>query len=227
VVWTRDPTNLWENRNVYNLVKRIDQVYVLLTLTGLTGTILEPHSPPSDRILELLPGTIDFVNSPERVAWRYDPLIEVNSPDGSLITNIEEKRFLELSEKIVPLGITRIITSCATIYKKTERNLRTFGLEVDPTLDDKAFEFIDSFLKPYCLQENIQLSTCVIPPSLNFGCIGGRLLEKLHPEKLPCSLTKDRTQRENCRCTKSIDIGQWFRCPHGCVYCYGNPKIEV
>ncbi|MFQ5868914.1 MAG: DUF1848 family protein [Candidatus Zixiibacteriota bacterium] len=227
VVWTRDPSNLWENRKIHDLLKRIDQVYVLLTLTGLAGTVLEPHSPPSDRIVELLPKTIDFVNSPDRVAWRYDPLIKINSLDGSSITNIEKKRFLELSEKIVPLGITRIITSGATIYKKTERNLRRFGLEADPALDGKAFEFIDSFLKPYCLQKNIQLSTCVIPPSSNFGCIDGRLLEKLHPEKLPCSLTKDRTQRENCRCTKSIDIGQWFRCPHGCVYCYGNPKIEV
>jgi hypothetical protein len=227
VVWTRDPANLWKDRKVYNLVKRIDQVYVLLTLTGLAGTVLEPHSPRSDRILELLPETIDFVNSPERVAWRYDPLIEVKSPDGSSITNIEKRRFLQLSERIVPLGITRIITSGATIYKKTERNLQRFGLKVDRALEGKALEFIESFLKPYCLQKEVQLSTCVVPPCSNFGCIDGRLLEKLHPQNSPCSQAKDRSQRERCRCTKSIDIGQWFRCPHGCVYCYGNPQIKV
>jgi len=227
VLWTRDPTNLWENRNVYNLVRRIDQVYVLLTLTGLAETMLEPHSPPSDRIIELIPRTIDFVNNPERVAWRYDPLIKVNSKDGSSFTNIEPETFLELAGGIVPLGVNRIITSCATVYKKTERNLHRFSLESDPECQKMAQELIDDVMKPYCLQENVQLSTCVIPPSPNFGCIDGRLLENLHPQRLPCSVAKDRSQRERCRCTRSIDVGQWFSCPHGCLYCYGNPKIEV
>ncbi|MFQ5868916.1 MAG: DUF1848 family protein [Candidatus Zixiibacteriota bacterium] len=40
-------------------------------------------------------------------------------------------------------------------------------------------------------------------------------------------MTGSGGQQQNCRFTKSIDIGQWFHCPHGCVYCYGNPKIEA
>lgn len=226
VIWTRSPSNLWKHHKTYRLLKQIDQVYLLLTLTGLAGTVLEPHSPPAEEIIELLPKTIDFLKSPERIAWRYDPLIEVCSPEGTSFTNIEPDRFQELANRIVPLGIRRIITSCATVYAKTRRNLKRLSLEPRPEFETKALEFIDKVMKPYCHERDIQLSTCTIPPSDNYGCIDGRLLERLHPRRLPCSQTKDQTQREDCRCTKSIDIGQWFSCPHGCIYCYGNPNMK-
>jgi hypothetical protein len=73
----------------------------------------------------------------------------------------------------------------------------------------------------------MELSTCVLPNLTTKGCIDGATLSELHPNKEPCSLAKDRSQREKCHCTNSIDIGQWFACFHNCVYCYGNPTKRL
>jgi DNA repair photolyase len=59
------------------------------------------------------------------------------------------------------------------------------------------------------------------------ACINGRLLQELHPNGAPVSVRKDRTQRRECRCTESVDIGSYTQtCPHSCVYCYANPASK-
>jgi hypothetical protein len=58
------------------------------------------------------------------------------------------------------------------------------------------------------------------------ACIDGAILETLHPQREPASRRKDRGQRAACLCTESKDIGSYTQaCPHGCVYCYANPKM--
>ncbi len=36
------------------------------------------------------------------------------------------------------------------------------------------------------------------------------------------NLPKKKSERPNCRCVDSIDIGVYNSCPHRCIYCYAN-----
>lgn len=67
-----------------------------------------------------------------------------------------------------------------------------------------------------------------------YGCTQPHLADIIQPSKCIdgdyyASVTgfdfdteKDPSQRKACGCTKSIDIGQYRHCPHGCLYCYNK-----
>ena len=55
VLWTKNPRKILENRTLRSYLKSIDQIYLLLTITGLGGTPLEPEVPQPDYVLKTLP----------------------------------------------------------------------------------------------------------------------------------------------------------------------------
>jgi hypothetical protein len=52
------------------------------------------------------------------------------------------------------------------------------------------------------------------------ACVDSELIRRLWG--LPIDGKKDRSQRPNCRCAASVDIGTYGTCPAGCVYCYAT-----
>lgn len=59
-------------------------------------------------------------------------------------------------------------------------------------------------------------------------CIDDQLIAGLLGR--PLDVKKDSTQREECGCVKSVDIGAYNTCPHLCRYCYANfspDQVEV
>ncbi|KPL00298.1 MAG: hypothetical protein AMJ90_08460 [candidate division Zixibacteria bacterium SM23_73_2] len=225
VIWTKNPENILKHKKLNKTLKSLDQVYVLLTITGLGGTELEPNAPSNEKVLQLLPKLIDFLGSSKRLAIRYDPLLDVYYKDEVHLTNIDMEIFKNLLKDIKGSGIERVITSYITLYPKVVKRLEKNNFRVVPHSKDEIENFIQKRMIPLCEKENLKLNTCVLPDLTTTGCIEGKLLSELHPEKERCSLAKDQSQRPNCHCTKSLDIGEWFSCYHGCFYCYGNPHI--
>ena len=223
VVWTKNPQNMLTHTKLRKTLEKLKHVYVLLTITGLGGTALEPQVPTKDEVFRQLPGIIDFLGSPKRLAIRYDPLIDVIYQSKTRISNIDTDLFEDVLNRVHVLGIKRVIVSYVTVYQKVKKRLAQNGLRIIEHPIEEIVDFIKNEMMPRAESRGMELSTCVLPNLTAKGCIDGTALRELHPLKKPCSLAKDRSQRENCHCTKSVDIGQWFACYHNCLYCYGNP----
>ena len=223
VVWTKNPQNMLVHPGLRKTLEKLNHMYVLLTVTGLGGTPLEPQAPTRDWVFEQLPQIIDLLKSPRRLAIRYDPLIDVIHQDETRMSNIDADLFEEVLNRAHVLGIERVIVSSVTVYQKVKKRLEENGFKIVEHPIEEVIDFIKNEMMPRAEERGMELSTCVLPNLTAKGCIDGATLSELHPHKETCSLAKDRSQRENCHCTKSIDIGQWFACYHDCLYCYGNP----
>ena len=226
VIWTKNPKSILSHPGLKDCLKELDQIYVLLTITGLGGTPLEPFAPGTEEVFSQLPKIIDFIGSPQRLAIRYDPLIDVVHQGRIHVSNIDTNLFSKVSEKASSLGIERVIVSYVTLYRKVLDRLKRNEFEIVDHDMEEITDFIKNKMMPGVEELGMHLSTCVQPHLTTRGCIDGNTLTSLHPKQEPCSRAKDRTQRPTCHCTKSVDIGQWFSCYHNCLYCYGNPKSD-
>ena len=182
-------------------------LYFLFTINDM------PHLEPG------IPG-------PERIAWRYDPVIFTG--DGP-VSDIET--FSRIGEKIVNSGVTRTIFSFLDMYGKVRKRNKKLKLNLFDPPEEVKIEYAVK-LAGVANELGLSLECCCeklgyIEGITESSCINGYLLSELAGE--PAKLTKDTGQREACNCTLSRDIGSYYDmpCPNGCLYCYANPKIEL
>ncbi len=229
VLWSKDLANLWENvHGLRGLLGAYDQVYVHFTVTGLGGTAVEPGVPAPREALAQLGECVTFAGDPRRVTVRFDPVL-LWDEGGRVRSNLPY--FRELAPVVAALGIKDVRMSFAQWYGKAKRRAAAHGFPfVDPPDEEKRDRA--EALAEIAASHGLTLYACSqpvlggVPGVLPSACVDGALLGSLHPRREPASGKKDRSQRADCRCTESIDIGSYAQaCPHGCVYCYANPKI--
>ena len=223
VLWSKDFSKVIDNvGGVRDLLERYDQLFCQLTITGLGGTAVEPHVPSWREAAAQLPQLVELCGDPRRIALRFDPIVHWWEGD-ELRSNLPlaEPIFRAASEQ----GIKRVIFSFATLYPKVRRR---FGHWYDPSAVEKLR--MTRGLVELARSLGMELYACSQPELGRAGarparCIDGELLSRLHPRKFPASLARDRGQREDCRCTRSADIGSYrMACPGGCLYCYASPS---
>ncbi|MCK4428229.1 MAG: DUF1848 family protein, partial [candidate division Zixibacteria bacterium] len=93
VIWTKNPKNILSHPGLKKCLEELDQIYILLTVTGLGGTPLEPFAPKTEEVFDQLPEIIDFIGSSQRLAIRYDPLIDVVYKGKIRLSNIDMNLF--------------------------------------------------------------------------------------------------------------------------------------
>ncbi|RFT16686.1 MAG: hypothetical protein OP8BY_1299 [Candidatus Saccharicenans subterraneus] len=229
VLWSKNFKPLLENRHgLKELLADYDQVYLHFTITGLGGSFIERMAPSPDAALEQIPGLLKVVGRPERISIRFDPVVFWRD-GGQLKTNLDF--FPALAREMSRLGIKTIRFSFTQWYKKAVARARKVGLDFyDPGPQEKK-EAVKRMVE-VAAEYGLELWSCSqaeiarLPGVKASACIDGALLTRLHPAGEPASTVKDRTQREDCLCTDSIDIGSYTQsCPAACVYCYANPRL--
>jgi len=215
VLWSKDFRNVVADLDFW----RQWPLYFNFTLNDCKQ--LEPNVPAVEVRVEQM-RILASAFGPNRINWRFDPVVYWDEGRRNNLAG-----FVALSDRIAQMGVRRCTFSFMTIYKKTIKRGRRLGIDFrDPALGQKRE--VSEWLARECAQRNMVLLNCCNKglegiENLERGrCIDGQLLANLLGE--PCSLERDRSQRPQCGCTVSVDIGSyWMACPHACCYCYANP----
>lgn len=219
VFWTKNPGPMLPQ------LEEIDRLgyhyYFQFTVTPY-GQDLEPNVPAQAEVIAAYRHLAQRLG-PERVLWRYDPMIL--TPTCTATEHLQ--RFESLAAQLQ--GSTRCCTiSFLTLYAKCQRNLR--GIELlSPELMDKS-TFVEQLSAIAC-KYGIKLYACCDPLLREQGgmaagrCIDDRVLAQILGQSL--RVKKAAGQRPGCGCVASIDIGAYNTCPHGCRYCYANVNAQV
>ncbi len=218
VLWTRDPGPLlpdveaWERSGLRTIW--------LVTITGYPRA-LEPEAPPAERAVRSLEHLARLVG-PERIAWRYDPIIRVPALGMDDAWHVEG--FGRLARAVAPLA-GRCILSLYDPYAAPRRRLAAAGLAPDT---DAPWEPLARGLARVAEDLGLAVQSCCddltragIPQG---ACISGELLDRLW--ELGVGDRRDPGQRPRCRCAPSVDIGVYDTCTHGCLYCYATRSLR-
>lgn len=220
VIWTKNPPVMACDSPLKAFLSRYDQVFLHLTITGLGGSILEPATPPWREAVAALPDLVDFSGNPDRVRLRFDPLIEIESPTGGVISNLD--LFEDVVGAAVECGIRNVSTSWVTSYRKVTSRLGSRDMKIRSKSGGEMEEMWTG-VRARADALGATLHVCCVPGLPRSRCIDGDLLNRLHPSGLECITKRAKNQRALCGCTESFDIGWYKSCPMGCLYCYGNP----
>lgn len=213
VFWSKNPAPM---------IERLDeldgfQYYFQFTLTGY-GHDVEPHLPDKRHTLIPTFQRLASIVGPERVVWRYDPIAfsKKYPPEYHL------RAFNTIAHELE--GCTeRCVISFVDIYRKNKVRLQSTGLEEPPTQELLPFASRLAEIANECgmtvgsCAEKVDLSAVGIEHN---ACISRELVERIL--NAPIKVSKDKSQREECGCAQSIDIGSYNTCGAGCAYCYAN-----
>lgn len=212
VFWTKNPVRMIDR---LHLLKGFNY-YFQFTVTGY-GNILEPNVPAKDITVSTFQSLSRMIGK-DRVIWRYDPIILADE----ISTSYHVSQFEELASSLA--GYTnRCVISFLDLYKKCERNLKGIKLSEITTSDMMSIaQSLKSIAQRYCIDvvtcsELVELSAIGISHG---KCIDDKLINEISGRQI--DVDKDKTQRDECGCVASIDIGAYNTCSHGCLYCYAN-----
>jgi len=219
VFWTRNAEKLLPELPA--LDSKGYAYYFQYTITGYPRA-LEKSVPRPERAIDIFKKLSERIGA-GRVVWRYDPVLLSNRTELA-----EHKRLFAKIAAMLSGYTKRVVVSFADLYNKTERNLKAVDNLAfrDITQDEESLLELAGFMAEIGSLHGMEVQTCAEKVELcSLGLVHGKCIddELLRREfKLSIRGEKDKGQREECGCVKSIDIGQYNTCLHGCAYCYAT-----
>jgi hypothetical protein len=216
VFWTRNPQYILANAD--ELTNRGFPFYVMVTVTGYPDA-LEPGMARASKVLNMMKELARKIG-PDRVIWRYDPVLLTSITDG----DFHRENFNSLAQNLAG-SVRRVIISTYNEYRESKKRLEwlekadvlrmldTSGILPGLLTDLSGSAEAAGMEIQSCAEKEDFLSLGIKPGA----CIDASLINRLWGLELG---GKDKSQRPNCLCCKSVDIGVYGTCGARCVYCY-------
>jgi hypothetical protein len=212
VFWSKNPKPMIDKLQLIQ-----DYSYYFQFTLNPYGQDIEIYLPLKDEIIETFKKLSDIVG-PEKIIWRYDPVL--------LNEKYNITYHIENFEKFASIlkGYTEKVTfSFIDFYKRITENIKIIKAH-EITIEEK--NIIAENFSQIAKENNLLIDTCAEDIDLSkYGitharCIDDRLITRIIGYNF--SAEKDKNQRLECGCIKSIDIGEYNSCSNGCIYCYAN-----
>ncbi|WP_324715422.1 DUF1848 domain-containing protein [Carboxydochorda subterranea] len=225
VFWTRHPGPLIPY--LHELEGRGYRFYFHVTVNGYPRAI-EPHSPPAGAAVRAFRALADRIG-PERVLWRYDPIVVGKLGGDSLDAGYHLRQFEALARQLA--GATRRCTvSFVSLYAKTARRLGQVMPGLSPGWPAQRRRELAADLAAIAWAYGMSLQACCDDALVGAGrgearvakarCVDPELVAALRPgEELHLEPGPSRAQ---CGCARSVDVGAYDTCLFGCAYCYAT-----
>jgi hypothetical protein len=211
VFWTKNAEPILPY--LKNLDKLQIPYYFQYTMNNYPKEI-EPNIPNLAHRIETFKNLSNMIRK-ERVIWRYDPFLTSKYPIKLSVEDVIN-RFEFIGEHLHNYT-SKLVFSFLDPYNKLPSGL------YPPTKKEETqiIDAITNMNKSW----KLQLATCAEITTNPFieqnRCIDPVLLKKIGVE-IKNTDDKDGTQRNNCHCYPSRDIGEYHTCRHNCSYCYAK-----
>ncbi len=224
VLWSKDYGHLIENRVLSRQLSQLNPFFHF-TVTGLGGSPWEREIPAWEQAANQMRSLAKAFGA-ARVNWRFDPI--VHWIDGG-VAQSNLSQFEEIATVIAETGVKTCSFSFTQWYQKSRRRSLRAGLPFVDLSAEEKMEAVAALSKTAdCL--GFELCSCACErwtavAGVGRGrCVDAARLDRLRGDGAAAPAAKDATQRTECACTKSVDIGSYTqRCPgEACVYCYAN-----
>lgn len=239
VFWTKNPMPLLA---FYSSLQKYPH-YFLITITGY-GKDIEPNVPEKDFVLKAIKKIHNNGLKSHAIIWRYDPIIITEQFSFRWHYNNFESLASALS------GYTD--TCIISFFDPYDSKLSGW----DPLLNFPVNEIYNfaANLVAIAQKYGITLQTCSELLDLDEigvqhgACIDITRIEQVrllqgfpnknesmyqvyndslvYNDSVLQKKLKDKNQRKACLCAKSIDIGAYHTCGHGCKYCYAKGMLK-
>lgn len=215
VFWTKNPSESFIE-NLPKLDEKGFKYYFQYTISSYAQDI-EKSVPRKKEIIEKFQRLSKQIGK-EKVIWRYDPIILNEKYDF----DYHVKYFDYIAGKLS--GYTeKVIISFIDCYSKIKNRLEENKIA---ELNQGQMRELGIALKQIADKHNLKIESCSEKINLDdIGishghCIDGELINRICKKNF--IFQKDKTQRDECGCVTSIDIGSYNTCRHNCAYCYAT-----
>lgn len=235
-LWTKAPERILPYLNF--LIDSMNLNFQI-TLTGYGNTI-EKNISSKEVVINSFREIADKIKNPKLINWRYDPIFL------SYKFNIDWhiNNFYYLCSKLkgytnkVIISPLQVVGNYLPILGKMTKNRIEYNDRLI-LIDKEKFFFIVRKLREIAIKYDIKVNICCEPSldpeedkklfeefhDLYDGCLSYSLIKEFDPY---LKINKSKGQRKNCLCLECRDIGVYYTCFNGCVYCYANrSKSEI
>lgn len=219
VFWTRNAAPLQARLPELD---RLGFRYVFLCTVLNNPRVLDPGTPDLAQSVATFQSLSQQIG-PERVVWRYDPIVLSRQTNAAFHLRTFERIARELEGRT-----RRVIVSFVDLYRSIRNRmlaLHKHGLDLLPEDPEQAGRLAQS-LSEIAAARGLQIQSCAEAPGLaSHGVAPGKCIDDEWFRSVfgvSVASGKDPGQRPFCGCVISRDIGTYDTCRYRCVYCYAT-----